>query len=138
MSLSHQTVTNDQPNIQPFTSTCDCHSITSTNHCYFVTDIPSSTNCNQVQSHGYQNHHHTMYINIVHQPYTSIINHVHQPVSTMHQSCTNSCTKPCINHAPKLVPNRASTMHQILYQIMHQPHTISLMICLNHPIHHVP
>jgi hypothetical protein len=105
LSLSHQPVTDDQPIIQPVIVTITIS----------VTDIPSSTNCNQIHSHGYQNHHQTMYIN--HQSCTSI-NHVHQLVpyhaSTMY-----------IN----LVPYHASTMYQNLYHNMcinnHAPYHVS-------------
>jgi len=42
-------------------------------------------------------------------------NHVHQTLPTTHQSCTNTCTKSCIDHAPKPIPNHASTMYYNKY-----------------------
>jgi hypothetical protein len=65
----------------------------------------------------------------VHQPctktYTININHIYQH-HTMYQSCiSQTCVIPCANTTPCI--NNVS-----------QPYTISLMICLNHSIHHVP
>ena len=63
------------------------------------------------------------------------LNHVpkyvpnHQPVP--YQASTMYHNK-CINHAPTPVPNHASTKHHNLYQTMHQPCTITCIICLKH------
>jgi hypothetical protein len=112
--LSYQPITDDQPIIQPVTIS--------------ITDIASSTNYTQIHSHGYKNHHQTMYIknkleivlyhaSIVY--HTKYINMYH----TMYQPCTKTCTIPCINHVLKLVPYHvhqpipyhASTMYHTKY-----------------------
>jgi hypothetical protein len=62
-----------------------------------------------------------------------------QHIPKVHQPCTNTCTKPCINHAPTPVPNHASTMHQHMYQTMHQPCTSTCTKpCINHAPQPVP
>jgi hypothetical protein len=53
---------------------------------------------------------------------------------TVHQSCTNTYTIPCINHVPYHAPN----LYHTINHVPPSTYTISLMICLNHPIHHVP
>jgi hypothetical protein len=68
---------------------------------------------------------------------TYTINHITQPVpQQVHQPCTNTCTKLCINHAPQPIPNCASTMHLNTIPCAnhaHQPCTISCIIpCPNY------
>jgi hypothetical protein len=84
-----------------------------------IIDIPSSTNYTKtiIHSHGYQNHHQTMYINQKPIPYhvhQTMYHIMHNHVSTMYQPVPyhvhQPCTIPCINHVPNQV---------------HQPCTIS-------------
>jgi hypothetical protein len=94
----------------------------------------------------YQYHQHTI-TRYVSQPCTKpstctipSINHVPQPIpKQVHQPCTNTYTKPCINHAP--YPNCASTMHQVNHvSTCIQPSTmyINTIPCINHVPYHVP
>jgi hypothetical protein len=71
------------------------------------------------------------------------INYQHVPpmhINLYHTMDINQVPKPIPCH----VPYHASTMYNIvyndhvsnLYYLMHQPYTISLMICINYVIHH--
>jgi hypothetical protein len=76
--------------------------------------------------------------------------HQHTITRYVSQPCTKACTKPStctipsINHVPQQStmyhqPNCASTMHQHLYQTMHQPCTNTCTKpCINHAPQPVP
>jgi hypothetical protein len=91
----------------------------------------------------YQDHQHTI-TRYVSQPCTKActkpstctipsINHVPQPV----QPCIN-VTKECLIHIPKMYLKQCAQYPRCSSNHVPQPYTISLMICLNHAIHHVP
>jgi hypothetical protein len=140
-----------------------------------LSNLSLSLILNQILSHGSYTkdnsqpdvqHHQHMPLPSMHQDHQhTITRHVSQPCTKacnkpsictipkfnrvpqhVHQPCTKTCIEQCINHAPQLVPNRASTMHlnnvhqhlcHTMYHNMCQPCTSTIYhITLNHAMYH--
>jgi hypothetical protein len=147
---------------QPITSTFHCQSTVNLSLYQPVTDQPIqpvtvtdtqpdpltwiiyqghlSTRCPTSPTHASTKHvpisptyHHKICVSTMYQSMYQTVPYQPVPYQTSASTIThNLYHNKCINHAPTPVPNHASTMHQHLYQTMHQPCTITCTICLNH------
>jgi hypothetical protein len=115
--------------------------------------VPSTCTINHVPTMyiNYVYQHHTMYQPCTSTPYhvpTMYINHHHIPctmkcasticqeyVPNVYQACIY-ITNKCLIHIPKMYLKQCAQYPTCSSNHVPQPYTISLMICLNHAIHH--